>query len=74
MVYLLIFYPIFSSSMYRKSSAIVIPGKTIPTSGTKIDGKYDAVIYVYKIFKSCNIYLLYKLYHIISFYISRSYL
>jgi len=44
MVYLLVFYPIFSCSIYRNNNAIVKPGKIIPTSGTKIDGKYDAVI------------------------------
>lgn len=26
------------------NNAIAIPGKTIPTKGTRIDGKYDAVI------------------------------
>ena len=30
--------------MYKNSSAIARPGNRIPTSGTKIDGKYDAVI------------------------------
>jgi hypothetical protein len=26
------------------NNAIAIPGKTIPTKGTKIDGKYEVVI------------------------------
>ena len=30
--------------MYMKSKAILRPGKIIPIIGTKIDGKYDAVI------------------------------
>ena len=46
MVWLLNFYPIFSSSIYKNKSAIVKPGKSSPTSGTSIEGKYDAVIYL----------------------------
>ncbi len=30
--------------MYMKSKAILIPGNNIPTIGTKIEGKYDAVM------------------------------
>jgi hypothetical protein len=32
--------------MYRKNNAIVNAGKTNPTIGTKIEGKYVAVIYL----------------------------
>lgn len=46
MVYRLNFYPMLSCSIYKNSNAIVKPGKIIPTKGTKIDGKYDAVIYL----------------------------
>ena len=37
-------YAIFSSSIYKNNKAIVNPGNIIPTSGTKIDGKYADVI------------------------------
>ena len=42
MVYFI--YSIESCSMYIKSNAILMPGKSIPTRGVKIDGKYDDVI------------------------------
>lgn len=32
--------------MYINNNAILKPGKIIPVSGTKIDGKYDAVIMI----------------------------
>ena len=35
--------------MYINSNAIPIPGKSIPTKGTKIEGKYDAVILFYHV-------------------------
>ena len=44
MVFYLIFYSILSCSIYKNNSAIVKPGNRIPTKGTKIEGKYDAVI------------------------------
>jgi len=35
--------------MYIKSNAMLIPGKSMPTIGVKIDGKYDdAIIYTLK--------------------------
>jgi len=37
-------YTISSFSMYKKREAIPINGKTRPTSGTKIEGKYAAAI------------------------------
>lgn len=42
----------FSVSMYKNNSAIIKPGNMIPTKGTKIDGKYDAVMFsnIYKIY------------------------
>lgn len=40
------FYDTESCSMYKNSSAIAIPGNTMPTKGTKIDGRYDAVIFL----------------------------
>lgn len=33
--------------MYKNNKAIPKPGSTIPTIGTNIDGKYDAVISFY---------------------------
>ena len=30
--------------MYKNNKAIATPGNTIPTSGTRIEGKYEAVI------------------------------
>lgn len=39
-----IFYDIDSCSIYINNKAMLKPGKTIPVKGTKIDGKYDAVI------------------------------
>jgi hypothetical protein len=33
--------------MYTKIDAIAIAGKTKPTSGTKIEGKYEAAIFVF---------------------------
>jgi hypothetical protein len=33
-----------SCSIYIKREAIVIAGKTKPTEGTKMEGKYEAVI------------------------------
>lgn len=43
-MWFILFYEIDSCSIYMKSNAIVIPGNSIPTIGTKIDGKYDAVM------------------------------
>ena len=37
--------------MYKKIEAIVIAGKTKPTSGTKIEGKYEAAIKIFLILK-----------------------
>ena len=39
-----LYYPIASCSIYINRRAMLIPGNTIPTIGTKIDGKYAAVI------------------------------
>lgn len=39
-------YEILSCSIYINKRAIDSPGKIIPTSGTRIDGKYDAVIVI----------------------------
>jgi len=33
--------------MYKNKEAIVIAGKTNPTRGTKIEGKYEALIKIY---------------------------
>jgi hypothetical protein len=33
-----------SFSIYRNNKAIATPGKIIPTNGTRIDGRYEAVI------------------------------
>ena len=33
-----------SFSIYKNNKAIATPGKTIPTNGTRIEGKYEAVI------------------------------
>lgn len=33
-----------SFSIYINNKAIAIPGKTIPTKGTKIEGKYKVII------------------------------
>ena len=38
--------------MYKNSKAIVNPGKTIPTNGTKIDGRYDDDIFLSCVLKS----------------------
>lgn len=46
MVYF-IFYAIVSCSIYKNSSAILIPGKSIPTIGVKIEGKYDDVMLIF---------------------------
>lgn len=43
MVYF-IFYVIVSCSIYINSSAIPIPGKSIPMRGVKMEGKYDDVM------------------------------
>lgn len=72
MVYYLNFYPIFSSSMYKNSSAIVSPGNSIPTSGTKIDGKYDAVMSLCYFIKKLK--YLYSVYYITLYFIYNSYL
>ena len=37
-------YTISSFSIYKKREAIAMAGKTRPTNGTKIDGKYAAAI------------------------------
>lgn len=37
----------FSASIYKNSNAMVKPGNIIPTNGTKIDGKYDAVMCIF---------------------------
>lgn len=52
--------------MYKKSNAILNPGNRIPVSGTKIDGKYDAVI----ILRFINNKLQYKMiiYNIICYF------
>lgn len=72
MVYYLNFYPMFSSSMYKNSSAIVNPGKSMPTRGTKIDGKYDAVMYLYYFIKKLK--YLYSVYYITLYFVYNSYL
>jgi len=36
-----------SCSIYINANAIASPGKTIPTKGTSIEGKYAAVINFY---------------------------
>lgn len=38
------YYKISSFSIYINKEAIVIAGKTKPINGTKIEGKYEAVI------------------------------
>ena len=38
-----------SCSMYMNNKAILRPGNTMPTIGTSIDGKYDAVIFIFLI-------------------------
>lgn len=38
---------ISSRSIYMNREAIVIAGKTKPTKGTKIEGKYEAVMIEY---------------------------
>ena len=38
------FYSTLSVSIYKNNKAIDKPGNTIPTIGTKIDGKYEAII------------------------------
>lgn len=45
---MIIIYEMLSSSIYKNNKAILIAGKTIPVKGTKIDGKYDAVISINK--------------------------
>ncbi len=42
-----IFYTIESCSIYINSSAMLIPGKSMPTIGVKIDGKYDDAIVIF---------------------------
>jgi hypothetical protein len=36
-----------SFSIYRNNKAIATPGNTIPTNGTRIEGKYEAVILLF---------------------------
>ncbi len=38
------FYTISSCSIYKNNEAIVTAGKTKPTRGTKIEGRYEALI------------------------------
>lgn len=38
------FYAIVSCSIYINNNAILIPGKSIPTRGVSIEGKYDDVM------------------------------
>lgn len=38
------FYEIESCSIYINSSAMLIPGNSIPIRGVKMEGKYDDVI------------------------------
>ena len=53
--------------MYINSRAMLMPGKTIPTIGTNIDGKYDAVMlisfnYEYKFILFYYLLILIKIY------------
>lgn len=44
--------------MYINSNAMPIPGKSIPTIGVKIDGKYDDAIFYTLKFNIVLIYLI----------------
>lgn len=39
-----VIYRISSFSIYKNSKAMLTPGKMIPTKGTKMEGRYEAVI------------------------------
>lgn len=60
------FYEILSSSIYKNSNAILTAGKIIPVKGTKIDGRYDAVIYLFC--KKFNMKFIYNIIVIIRYF------